>query len=545
MPFTSKDAEKHHKGLSAKQKKQWAAVANSVLASCQKKGSDNCDGVAIRTANGVVNNLGVNESDIKLYFQTTDAYSRRYETMQEHVYMVVPVVMMVEGVHSGSHGPVLHLANELGRFPESWNGIPVTINHPQNADGNYVSANSPDILESWAVGQIFNSRIDGDSLKAEAWIDVEKCQAISPETLQRISDGEILEVSVGVFSDEETSDGEFNGETYRAIARNHRPNHLAILPDNVGACSVNDGCGIRTNQKGGKEMDVIINNANVEQARKELATMGYIINESGFGELSNKAQMKLNSMDSATQSCYLEEMFENELVYKVYQYDPNGGGRSVKFFKQGYQENAAGDIEFTGEAVQVKRVVEYPVVPQTNVRVRTKLNVNQKGGGMDTKCSPCVKAAVDNLIANKSTAYQETDREWLEALSEEQLEKMHPQVNEVTKEEAIAILSSLSQDEYIETLPEVLRQQVKNAIQANKERKEKMVATITANAKHWTADELNAMSDDVLTKLYKTVNVNVDDDEDDQDADDTDDTIRVNAASYNDEREVEILLPLS
>lgn len=48
MPFTVADVDKHNKGLSDKQKKQWVEVANSVL----DDGGN--DAKAIRMANGVV-----------------------------------------------------------------------------------------------------------------------------------------------------------------------------------------------------------------------------------------------------------------------------------------------------------------------------------------------------------------------------------------------------------------------------------------------------------------------------------------------------------
>ncbi len=54
MPWSAKDADKHKKGLSAKGRRQWAAVANAALAKCQKEGKSNCDASAIRQANAAV-----------------------------------------------------------------------------------------------------------------------------------------------------------------------------------------------------------------------------------------------------------------------------------------------------------------------------------------------------------------------------------------------------------------------------------------------------------------------------------------------------------
>jgi hypothetical protein len=41
--------------------------------------------------------------------------------------------------------------------------------------------------------------------------------------------------------------GTLNGMEYGRIARNLMPDHLAILPDKIGACSIADGAGLLRN----------------------------------------------------------------------------------------------------------------------------------------------------------------------------------------------------------------------------------------------------------------------------------------------------------
>jgi len=57
MPWDASDADRHHKGLSAKQKRQWSKVANAMLQTCLDKGGsqETCEGQAIRAANAAVN----------------------------------------------------------------------------------------------------------------------------------------------------------------------------------------------------------------------------------------------------------------------------------------------------------------------------------------------------------------------------------------------------------------------------------------------------------------------------------------------------------
>ena len=166
----------------------------------------------------------------------------RHEQHNGRDHLVVPVVMIVQGVLNDS----LLLAEEFGKFPEAWDGRPVPIHHPER-NGSPISANSPDVHER-AVGTIYNTHVDGDKLKAELWIDPNK---LPPELLTHMEAGKVLEVSTGYFCEEETKPGVFNGRSYQFIDRNIRPDHLALLPGQIGACSVEDGCGTpRVNEAG-------------------------------------------------------------------------------------------------------------------------------------------------------------------------------------------------------------------------------------------------------------------------------------------------------
>jgi hypothetical protein len=55
-----------------------------------------------------------------------------------------------------------------------------------------------------------------------------------------------------LFTDNETAPpgASHLGRPYNFVARNYRPDHLAILPDQRGACSIEDGCGLNTNRLG-------------------------------------------------------------------------------------------------------------------------------------------------------------------------------------------------------------------------------------------------------------------------------------------------------
>lgn len=178
-----------------------------------------------------------------------DAGAIRRETYQGSEHLVVPMVILVEGVlwPANADGPELALADEFGRFPAGWNGRPVVLGHPV-IEGTPVSANSPGVLEEYAFGFLFNTRLKNSKLLTEAWINLDRTNDLGGDfvsAVERLENSEeLVEVSTGLFSMNEDSQGDYNGESYTAIWRNIVPDHLAILPEGVkGACSVEDGCG--------------------------------------------------------------------------------------------------------------------------------------------------------------------------------------------------------------------------------------------------------------------------------------------------------------
>jgi hypothetical protein len=175
---------------------------------------------------------------ITLNFKTI-SYQVRTEQRQGRGYWILPVVMLVEGVHNGSRGAVLHTKAELSDSVSRWNGQPIVVDHPK------VSANDEGTIK---VGVIENARMEGEKLKADLAIDIEKLREHSEETYNILSDGRALEVSTGYFSEFFELDSEWNNIRYTAIATHIQPDHLALLPHDVGACSIDDGCGIRNKE---------------------------------------------------------------------------------------------------------------------------------------------------------------------------------------------------------------------------------------------------------------------------------------------------------
>lgn len=435
-------------------------------------------------------------------------YSIREETLDGKKHLVVPVVMMVEGVHNGSKGPIFHMGSELARWTEAWNGIPVTVSHPVK-EGNNVSANAPDVLDSASVGRIFNTTYD-NGLKAEAWIDFDKISAKSIEALEAIQNGEPLDVSVGVFNDtEEAEEGaQWNGESYDTIAYNYRPDHLALLPGEEGACSWKDGCGIRTNKKGGDDVKELLTTF------QELSEKGYVVsllnNEMGFREIQEALQVKLQSLNADGKYHYIEEVFDDSIVYSKW---ADGGGETL--YKQGYTMDDSGNIAFDGVRTEVKKKVEYV----TNKMRRTTqgiINLN-KGGKMANEGNLCCEAKVDALIANKRTHWQATDREWLLTQNEATIAKMSPMEPEVVGDTPAAIQANkaaaveefkgklVTIDDYTAIMPEAMKARIDKWTAAEAAEREALVKSITDNSDKLKKEDLEVMSDEVLKGIVESI----------------------------------------
>lgn len=188
-------------------------------------------------------------------------------TYLDDTYLIVPVISQVGDTvvwPANASTPEFIPADVLQLATESRNGHPIVVGHPRSSDGEYISANDPETLTKYAIGCVFNARYSAGRVKAEMWISRARAEALPDDDLRtqaldafdRISAGEMVEVSEGnyvVIEDEEgTHDGqEYSGRWVIAI-----PDHLAILPEGIeGACSVaNHGCGApRVNMSGGKK----------------------------------------------------------------------------------------------------------------------------------------------------------------------------------------------------------------------------------------------------------------------------------------------------
>jgi len=313
------------------------------------------------------------------------ASSVRYDTMEGRDYIVAPMVMITEGVHKGSNGPLYYPRSELAKTPEVWNHKPVVVYHP-TMNGLGVSACDPDVITNRKVGIIMNTHFDFKTgkLRAEAWLEKDRIQEVDPRISEALSSGEVMELSTGLFTDNELIDGEWNGKEYKYVARNYRPDHLALLPDKIGACSIEDGAGL----------------------------------------------LQLNQQQRSSIEQQLQQNFGNNVEIQ------NVVTSQISFNREGdlYKVDC-----FFDEG-------NFIIDPETCLEVTSNASTDSRPYlGVDTMSH--LDELVESIINNDGTAFAEDDRETLLGLSEEFLTKLQPVENEDSEEEAAEEVAEIQESE--------------------------------------------------------------------------------------------------
>lgn len=398
----------------------------------------------------------------------------RNETLEGRPYLAVPMVMIKEGVLNGSDGPILYTSEELAKVPQVWNTKPVVVQHP-TLNGKSLSACDPDVLEKYRVGMIMNTSWDGQRLKAEAWLEPSRLESVDSRVLNAVQKGEMMEVSTGIFSEIEQKPGVFKGRHYKGVVRNLRPDHLAILPDSIGACSIADGAGLMRNSR--KEMELILNSFGINRDA-EHDKVRLLLRNAASAELGE-------SFD------FIENVFDTTFVYKT-----NEGLWQRNYSLQG------GKAVLEGLPVRVERDVTYKAL----------INENQGKKKMENTIKT-KRAIVDELPP--LGVRKEEDREFLEGLGEEKLTKnmqtaktavVTPSISptEKKKEEIVEEVKQVDNAErvkapsdYLEALPAEIREVLNEALSTQAEQKAKLVESIVANKK-------NILSKEQLTTLKMT-----------------------------------------
>lgn len=402
----------------------------------------------------------------------------RKETFDGKPHIVAPVVAAVEGVLNGS----LLTAEEMGKYVQAWNGIPVPVMHPESS-GQSVSANSPQVIDERTVGRFFNARMDSGRLKGEIWINLEKAEKVAPGMIEAMQGGEVFEVSTAYWSDMDPARGSFSGNSYNGVYTNLRPDHLALLPGEIGACSIEDGCGCpRINSKGEtmKRTESMLQ----KLARMVVGEGAMIANKSMFDTLEQVAEAAKQKFGG---DVMVVDVMPDEGAAIVEANEAGEGEEpAVKTYRVSYTENE-GAVDVGDDAVEVARVTEYRPVSEGGGDQPGA--VSKDGKEEDSEVN--TNAVIKGLIANEKAPFSEADKKYLSGLSEDKLQAFADLAGCGCKDEPK--LSSNSAEDFIAQAPEEMRDVLDSGLRLHREKRAGLIEKIVAHSsKAYTAEELEA-----------------------------------------------------
>ena len=171
------------------------------------------------------------------YFATN--YIQNDLWLNQNGKVICPIVIAKEGILHGSRGAIFYRSEVLKKYAPKFNNIPLTLNHPI-FENEFVSVNyNEQIQKKYIIGKVSDAFYNHAKKAICGFIEI--CE--NHELLDFIKT--LKEVSMGVFTDEIIEQGTFWGKSYEKTCTYIKPDHVAILAGQTGACSFADGCGLR------------------------------------------------------------------------------------------------------------------------------------------------------------------------------------------------------------------------------------------------------------------------------------------------------------
>jgi hypothetical protein len=165
---------------------------------------------------------------------------------REHV-VVSAVLVRSKVLHNNLGRTYLPPEDITPEWAEQWNGSPVVVDHPRT------SARTPDVMNALGGGFIYRARAQNGALKADVFLDPARAADVEDlgVVLQKIEAGDKVEGSTGFPVNVVQGAGVVNGQEYDSVIHPAGADHYAVFAEQIGACSVDDGCGLLQNAEAG------------------------------------------------------------------------------------------------------------------------------------------------------------------------------------------------------------------------------------------------------------------------------------------------------
>ena len=260
-------------------------------------------------------------------------------------YLVFPTVASKSGVMNN-----IYYSDELMEVNASqWENVPVIINHTVNKQGEDVGVHDPSAVNRVVVGHTANPQFKDGKLIVDFYINLEQLENSEYSFLRsHLEDGQSMEVSIGVIACMDFGEGEYEGDYYFASVAMFRADHIAILPHELGACSLKDGCGtMRSNCQKDKPCEACQKRQLIEVINRHKLC----VNNISFGEIYTQIDSLLQDQRRDYEEyAYVIEIYPNEVIFQ----------QGIQFYRQPYTvSESQGLVSFVGGKVEVRRIVTY------------------------------------------------------------------------------------------------------------------------------------------------------------------------------------------
>ncbi|HGU6585055.1 TPA: DUF2213 domain-containing protein [Escherichia coli] len=312
----------------------------------------------------------------------------------------------------------LYPAAEIEKAYNTLERNPMPLGHPK-VDGKHVSARDVRAVNEYHVGAWFqngtheNNKVSGDMYVNRQYAESSEKGKRLVNRLDEMAAGtntDPIHISTGLLYSGIAANGESKGKKYNEIATNMFFDHVAILLDEPGAGTPEEGVGIFVNSEGDEQQIEVARLADgIDCTRDGLLnkTKFFFTNASNFSfdDISRAISDKLREGDAEDKWLWPETVWPDSFIYR----------NDTKYLKQKYLIDDDGKAVFVGEPVEVvRKPTEYEIKTNGENDPMKELIINAlqaAGKPTEGKSDAELMDAYNQMAAEKAKPKEETPEE--------------------------------------------------------------------------------------------------------------------------------------
>ncbi|GAB0828578.1 DUF2213 domain-containing protein [Escherichia coli] len=312
----------------------------------------------------------------------------------------------------------LYPAAEIEKAYNTLERNPMPLGHPK-VDGKHVSARDVQAVNEYHVGAWLQNVSHKDG-KVTGDMYVNRQYAESSEKGKRLinrldemlagTNSDPIHISTGLLYSGIAANGESKGKKYNEIATNMMFDHVAVLLDEPGAGTPDEGVGIFVNSEGDEQEIEVANLADAADCTREgmlNKTRFFFTNASNFSfdDIQRAISDKLREGAGEDKWLWPETVWPDSFIYRD----------DARYLKQKYLIDDAGKAVFVGEPVEVvRKPTEYEIKTNGENDPMKELIINAlqaAGKPTEGKSDAELMDAYNQMKADEAAAKKNGDEE--------------------------------------------------------------------------------------------------------------------------------------